>query len=216
MRAEIAGTGLEVSASEAQVKQALGQLRTAEANLEKTIFRSPISGTLNQLAVEVGDFVNMFETIARVANNDALEVTAFVNESERNRIAVGDGVVIAGKYDGVITNIAPTVDPVTRKVEVQIGTETTELTNGDSVSITLNGSTSAIDEIVIPITALKVETDRIVVFTVSNENTLIANEVSEGPIVGSSIVIRNGLTPDMEIVLDARGRNEGDKVSLGQ
>jgi hypothetical protein len=32
--------------------------------------------------------------------------------------------------------------------------------------------------------------------------------------VGGSIVIKGGITPDLEIVLDARGLNEGDVVEI--
>ncbi len=69
-------------------------------------------------------------------------------------------------------------------------------------------------EVIIPITALKVETDRIVVFTVSDEGRLVAHPVTEGPLLGSNILIKEGVTSDMEIVIDARGLNEGDEVEI--
>lgn len=213
-RAQIAGTSGDISSANAQVKQALGALRGAQAALERTIFRTPIAGTVNQLYIDTGDYLSTFAPVAQVANNNALEITAYVTESERNRLAVGSPVRISNKYDGVITNIAPAVDPLTKKVEVHIGTEATELTNGDTVRIALTGTQSELSEIRIPITALKVETDRIVVFTVLSDSTLEAHPVMEGPIVGNTIVIKEGLTPDMVIVLDARGLNEGDSVLI--
>jgi hypothetical protein len=49
---------------------------------------------------------------------------------------------------------------------------------------------------------------------VSPTNTLISHKVDIGSIVGEKIIITNGITPTMEIVLDARGLQEGDVVTI--
>jgi multidrug efflux pump subunit AcrA (membrane-fusion protein) len=139
-----------------------------------------------------------------------------VSESDRNRIAVGDTVRIDGETAGTITNIAPAIDPSTKKIEVKIATEGESLSNGDTVRVTIdtNGSLENITDIIIPIAALKVETNRVVVFTLSDTNILIAHEVETGPLIGNSIVIESGVTADMTIVTDARGLSEGDTVGV--
>ena len=124
-RSEIAASGSTASASDAQVKQALGALRAAQANLAKTILRTPISGTVNSLSVRAGDFVSNQTVVARVANNNALEILAYVGEKERDAFAVGETVTIDGTMEGVITAIAPAVDANTGKTEIRIGTEAT-------------------------------------------------------------------------------------------
>lgn len=215
-RAELGGSATELSSANAQVKQALGSLRAAQANLAKTIIRTPIGGTVNALPVRVGDYIGSFAHIATVANNDALYVTTFVSAVDRDRIAVGETVRIDGRATGTITNIAPAVDPDTKKIEVQIATDSEVLANGDTVRVLIdtNGSIENITDIVIPIAALKVLTDRVVVFTLSPEDRLIAHEVETGPLVGNSIVIESGVTPEMMLVTDARGLNEGDVVAV--
>lgn len=218
-RAEISGTGGEVSVADANVKQALGALRAAQANYNRTILRSPIAGVVQTLAVKQGDYIGALTTAATVANQDALLITTFVSESERDRIEVGSTVAIEGGASGTITAIAPSVDPATGKIEVRIQSESTELQNGDVVDVAIETPDRPLEEraddpIIIPITALKVETDRIIVFTVNDDGVLVAHEVTEGPILGSSIMIETGVTPDMEIVTDARGLNEGDRVTV--
>lgn len=218
-RAEISGTGGEVSVADANVKQALGALRAAQANYNRTILRSPIAGVVQTLAVKQGDYIGALTTAATVANQDALLITTFVSESERDRIEVGSTVAIEGGASGTITAIAPSVDPATGKIEVRIQSESTELQNGDVVDVAIETPDRPLEEraddpIIIPITALKVETDRIIVFTVNDDGVLVAHEVTEGPILGSSIMIESGVTPDMEIVTDARGLNEGDRVTV--
>lgn len=218
-QAQIAGSSNAPSASSAQLKSALGSLRAAQANYEKTLVRTPISGVVNVLNLKAGDHTGPSELAAVVANNNALEITAHVNESESDRLSIGQEVLIKGNITGSITNISPAIDALTGKVEIKVQTESTELKNGDTVSITITQSERAdetVTDIILPITALKVETDRIVVFTVDENNKLIAHEVVEGPLVGSNIIIKEGVTSDMRIVVDARGLNEGDQVEVAQ
>jgi HlyD family secretion protein len=218
LRAQIASANGTVSAASAQVKQALGSLRAAQANYAKTIIRTPIAGAVNSVDIAAGDYVNAFTSVATIANNNALKITAHVNETERAGLQAGQEVLIEGGITGRIARVAPAVDPQTGKAQIEIQTESSELTNGDTVSISITESAKraaekpAATDIIIPISALKVETDRIVIFTVSGEGRLIAHEITEGPLLGNSIIVRSGLTPDMEIVLDARGLNEGDEV----
>lgn len=218
-RARISGSGGSVSAADASVKQALGSLRAAQANYNKTILRSPITGVVQSLPVRTGDHIGAFTTVASVANPDALLITTYVSARERDRINVGDDVSIEGVSTGRITAIAPGIDPTTGKIEVQIQSESTELASGDTVEVMIEATTPTEDvvtdkPIAIPITALKVETDRMVVFTVGDDGVLVAHEVTDGPLLGDAIVITDGITPDMKIVTDARGLNEGDPVTV--
>lgn len=215
-RATISGTTGEQSSANAAVKQALGALRGAEANLEKTLFRAPITGNINVLDIKVGDFVSSFTPVAQITNDSGFEVKTSVSESERARIQVGDRVQVDG-VEGVVTALAPAVNPTTKKVEVRIAVDGSDLKSGDTVRVVIptdTTTTNASDtRITVPVPALKVETDRIIVFTVEN-NQLVAHEITEGPLVGSNIIILDGLTPDMVIVTDARGLNEGDQVKV--
>lgn len=214
-KAEIGGSGNVVSSADAQVKQALGSLRAAQANLAKTILRSPIRGTVNTLSVDTGDFVGGFTPIAEVANNDALIITTFVGESDRNRIAVNDTVMIEGGISGIVVSIAPAVDAATKKIEVRIAADSQTLKSGDTVSITLENSSPDPENtgttFFVPITSVKfTETDGIV-FSV-DDNTLVSHPVEIGEVRGSYVEILSGISADTEIVIDARGRAAGQKV----
>jgi len=219
---ELAGSGNTISSADGGIKQALGVLRSAQANYAKTIITTPIAGTVNAISIKSGDYVGNLSPIAVVANNNALEITAFISESERNRVAVGSNVIIEEKFEGTVSNISPAINPSTKKVEIKIQTTATELSNGDTVRLSISSESDqevpadTATDIIVPITALKVETDRIVIFTVSSEGILEAHTVSEGPLLGSSIIINSGVTSDMEIVIDARGLNEGDQVLVAE
>ncbi len=217
-QAKLGGTNVDNSVANAQIKQALGALRAAQANLAKTIVTSPIAGTVNSLNVSVGDFVGAMAPVAKVANNNALEVTVFVGDSDREAITVGSPVTIDGKYPGVVTHIGAGIDAVTQKTEVKVATETTELTNGTTVSVALQ--TTASDEvkttiITLPITAVKFSAENGSVLTVVDEH-IVEHAVEVGQVRGSQVEIISGVTPDMAIIVDTRGLTSGAKVEVKQ
>lgn len=206
-----------VSASSASVKQAQGAYNAAVAMLEKTIIRSPISGTLNHFTVKLGDTVAPQQEVAIVSQNGALEAVLYVSEKDKDRIRVGQKVKFENSSEGTITKIAPALDPVTRRIEVRIGLPTgAAFTNGQSVRVELvkdpNAKTVS-GPIAIPITALKVEANRTIVYTVQN-GTLVAKEITIGKLSGASVEVMTGLTLEDEIVLDARGLKERQEVTV--
>lgn len=209
-----------VTSSEASIKQAEGSYNAALANLEKTRIRAPISGTLNNFDIKLGDTVSQGQQIAVISNNGALEVVASITEDDRSRAAVGAKVGIEGGFSGTITRIAPALDPVTRKIEIRIGLPADALkalTNGESVRVELmqtSSETKIAGPLRIPIAALKMESDREVVFAVDAQSKIVALPVTIGKLSGGFIEISEGLAAETEIIADARGLKEGDQVSV--
>lgn len=212
-RAQLASSGGATSAADAQVKQALGMLRAAQANLAKTILRSPISGTVNSLSIKVGDFINSFSLVAVVANNSALEIVTYVSEAERNLIAIGDTVTIEESYQGTVTQIAPAVDKDTRKIEVRIATESNDIVNGDTVRIVKSTADEDVtpDKIEVPLSAIKFDVENGFVFKV-DDSKLVAQPVKLGVVRGNSVTVVEGLTTTDKIVEDARGLSSGTEI----
>jgi RND family efflux transporter MFP subunit len=216
-RADISTTVSSVPAADAQIKQALGSLQSAQANFAKTVLRTPISGTINSLNIKSGDFVSSFQSVAEVANNNALEIVAFVSDKERDILAVGDTVLIENQYEGRISQIAPAIDRATRKTEVRITTENTNIKNGETVNITKEvAATSTVTTVVnIPLTAVKFEIEDGFVFNVV-DGKLVQNPVTLGTIRGNSVTITDGLSATDTFVVDARGLLPGSEVTVTQ
>lgn len=217
----------DIRVSEARVTQARGSLANAYASLENTLVRTPISGTVSTLNANLGDFLSPSEVVAVVANEGALEIEAFVSDVARSRITVGMPAKINGTLDGTVTSVSPGLDPVTKKSRITVGiTGEANLANGSFVEVALQdqesstdvalATTTASSEIRIPISAIKVLPRGFAVFIVSSEGVLQAQPIKEGPIVGSKMIIPEGLTPDMRIVTDVRGLSEGDVVTIRQ
>jgi multidrug efflux pump subunit AcrA (membrane-fusion protein) len=221
-QAELSGTGGDVSLADAQVKQALGALRAAQASYAKTIIRTPIAGVINTLEVKAGDYVGQGVPAATIANNQALEITTFVGEQDLNTIATGDEVLIEGVHQGRITAIAPAVNPATQKVEVKIQTESTEIANGDTVRIALTGAsapetTAATSSqpiptaLYVPLTSVKFTATDGVMFTVA-DGVLVSHPVTLGRVSGDTIEIVAGIDTTTVFVIDARGLSDGQRV----
>ena len=91
------------------------------------------------------------------------------------------------------------------------------LTDGETVTVSLTRSSAPASaavskNIIIPIAAAKITPQGPVVFTVSASSTLISSPITLGTIFGDQVTVLSGLTPQMEIVTDARGLTDGQTV----
>lgn len=208
--------------TDATVKQALGSLRLAQAALERTRVRAPIAGTVNFLPLRVGDYVAQGTHSATVARNEALEIVAFVSEDTREALATGDKVVIDGVTDGVITSIAPALDPVTKRIEVRVSVNADlELTNGASVRVEIpslkkDGESVAAGPLTLPLSSVKLRSDDRVVFGLNEAGRLVAYLVETGDVHGDRIEITTDLPLALSIITDARGLSEGQEVRVAE
>ena len=180
----------DILVAEATLKQAQGALKQAQAGLEKTIVRSPITGTINNMDIEKGDFVSAFESVVVVSNSDALEITTFITEDDVDSIKTGAKVLIEGKFGGVVSEVAPTLDKKTKKIEIKIAIADSEASfiEGESVELEIERSfviNESEKEIIVPISALKITTNGVFVLTLSDKNTIVSNPVSINKISGN-------------------------------
>ncbi len=136
-------------------------------------------------------------------------------------------VSVEGDHAGIITAVAPALDPTTKQIEVHIAVDASpDLVNGLSVRITLPdavgepavaataSSTPATSTVLLPLTAVKLLPDSRAVFTVGEDGRIVAHAVTIGDVVGDRIEVTSGVSSDMRIVTDVRGLSEGQKVSI--
>ena len=220
------GTENDIAAAQANVKSALGALNAAQANLEKTVVRSPISGLIVSLPVRQGDYVSAFSPVASVSNPGALQIEAYVTPDDAKTLTIGGKARIDDVADGVIVFVAPAIDPSNGKIQVKIGISGSAdaLTDGETVSVSLsrsassssaNGATSAPGNPVIPIIAAKITPEGPVIFTVES-SALVSHPITLGIILGDRVTVVSGLSPEMAIVTDARGLSNGQTVVVDE
>lgn len=217
-RARLAGSSNQPSLAQAQVKQALGGLQSAQSNLAKTIIRTPISGTVATLSVKTGDFVNAYQPVAIVTNASGYEIVAFVGDADAELVRVGEEVFINDDMTGVVTNFSPTINPDTRKREMRIAVPETSLTAGDTVRIALNREnliSSESNDVYIPINAVRFSGDNAYVFVVE-DNKLVRRDIEVANVSGGLIKVASGIDNNTAIVSDARGKQVDMTVRIAE
>ncbi|MGC8898048.1 MAG: HlyD family secretion protein [Bacteroidota bacterium] len=115
----------EIKARAAQVQQAEAALNLAKIALDQSYITSPISGTITQKLLEVGDFANLGTPVYTVADLKKMKMTVYVTERELARIRLGDSahVVLDGlpdyPFQGRVVYISPTAEFTPKNVQTK-------------------------------------------------------------------------------------------------
>jgi HlyD family secretion protein len=131
-KANLESVRQNVVASRFGVDQSDAVVKEAGANLAKTSIFAPVDGVISKLSIELGDRIlgtsQMAGTeIMRISNLSSMEVSVDVNESDINRVSIGDLADIevdafqGQKFKGEVTEIASSSNIV--------GTSTDQVTN---------------------------------------------------------------------------------------
>jgi HlyD family secretion protein len=124
----------EIDAMRGQVLQAKGMVAYAQTQLENTVIRAPVTGTVLERAVEIGEFVtNMFVGdkgakgyVVSLADLHDLEVELDISQNDFAKLGSKQkGVVTTDaypdrKYDGVIYEISPEANRQKATVQVKV------------------------------------------------------------------------------------------------
>lgn len=113
MRRDVAGAALEL----------------AEANLRRTRIVAPVSGVLNRLPAEIGEYVAPGTPVAQIVDLDTVKIALDVPERDIGYLHVGDEETIVYGIDqpretrGRITYLSELADPVARTTRIEIAVE---------------------------------------------------------------------------------------------
>ena len=206
-----------VLSHQAQIKSARASVAAVQAQISKTIVRSPIAGTIATLTLKAGELVSPGALVASVVNTDGLQVKAFIDSTKRSVIDKGSSVVIEDVYTGVVTNISPSIDPLTKKVEVLIAIDNSQdlpLVVGQFVDVTIEFTETAkeTNSLFLPLQAVRVGQDQASVFLVNEEGMVEDQGVVLGVVIGDQVEVLDGLTDTVEIISSVRGLETGERV----
>jgi HlyD family secretion protein len=124
----------EVAKVEASAAEARAAYAAAEDLLKHSNVTAPFAGTVYQIPVKRGAYVNGGELLVQVANLEKVRVRAFVDEPEIGRLAKGQEVeikwdAIPGRtWDGTLTRVPSAVTMVGTRT---VGEITSEIDNTD-------------------------------------------------------------------------------------
>ena len=102
--------------ADAAYQQAVANLSQARVNLDRTRVVAPVNGYVTNLAVQVGDFVNVGERTISVVNSDSFWIDGYFEETSLEDVRDGDPVTI--KLMGYKEEIHGHVDSLARGITV--------------------------------------------------------------------------------------------------
>ena len=214
-----------LSQAQAQLAAAKASLRSAELNLEWTDVRAPIAGRISDKKVDPGNVVAGggadATLLARIVSIDPIHFVFDVSETDYLRYA-------RLNLSGARQSSRDIANPV--KVKLADETEFTHPGRMDFVDNALNERAATmrgravfentnglfspgmfarlalfggeVESFLIPDLAIVSDQARKIVFTVNNENTVVATPVTLGPIIDGLRVIKSGLQPADRIVIE--------------
>ncbi|MCX7753326.1 MAG: efflux RND transporter periplasmic adaptor subunit [Blastocatellia bacterium] len=223
-----------VALARAEVQQAEAAVRLARAQLEHTLIRAPISGTVLDRYVDVGEMVTIGFTSDRgakqalvsLADLRDLQVELDVSEADIARVELGQSAQIVPdaypqrRYRGVVEYIAPIADrqKATIRVKVKVLDPDEYLRPDMSAKVTFyekgtDGRTTR-PVVLVPQSALFIRDGRTLIFVV-RDGRAVLQSVTAGREEGGYREILNGLQGGERVI--ARGwekLNEGDRVNV--
>ena len=208
---------VDIAGLQASVDEARARVRQLANQREKAFIRAPFDAKIAALPAENGALTSAGTTVASLINEEGLQVSMFVNERERKRIQENDPVTFNdGQSRGVVTHIAPSIDQTSKKIELiaAVDKQIQPLTVGEFVHAEITATdTTKQGEFTIPFRAIKNTSDASYVYTVDNQ-TVKEQKVELGRVIGERVVVKSGLTDDMQIIASVRGLEPGQSVEI--
>ncbi len=110
-------TGTDKEIAKARLQQAQSAASVARTNLDLSVVRAPMDGTVYDFDLKPGSFVNPGDPIAKVGKLDRVRVTVYVDEPDLGKVRKGEVVNITwdglpghqwkGEVDKLPTQIVP-------------------------------------------------------------------------------------------------------------
>jgi cobalt-zinc-cadmium efflux system membrane fusion protein len=226
--AELLQTAAELSSGRAELKvlgmsddaiEKLGRARTL--NSEFHIVAS-IDGTLLERKVTVGQIVQPAETAFMVADLSNVWLVADIPEQRAGKIEIGKMVkaeipaLPGDQVSGRLTFVSAIVDPETRTVRVRMNLPNPQGRYKPAMLATMVLEDAAERKQVIPATAVVREENQDHVFVQTSANTFVLRPVTLGEEWQESRVLKDGVEPGENIVLDGAFHlnNERKRLAL--
>ncbi|MGG1662434.1 efflux RND transporter periplasmic adaptor subunit [Brevibacillus sp. NRS-1366] len=206
----------EVASQQAQINKLQVERGQLEKDRIQSILIAPADGTIIAVASDNGQYVNKGTEILTLANLDNLLIQADINESDVNKLKLGQSATIEGttlgkqKLNAQVTRIAPTATTTqnssgqgekTRvKVTLKPEGELSALKPGFHVDI--NISVEKIDNALqVPIEAVQQDADGSTFVWVAESGVAKKQKIETGTENELFSHIKSGLTGDEQIIL---------------
>lgn len=210
-------TDEQIKTQSAALDQARAAADALRAQFAKTIIVAPIDGKIASLPVRVGELVTVGQSVVSIINTKGLQVKAYISEDDFKRIEDGARVTIESNIEGTLMKVAPSLDTQTKKVEIKVlvvGEGNLIVGQDAKLSIPVKKSVGTTGVYYLPIQNVSIVPGNAYVYTVGTSSRIVAHPVILGDVRGDFIEVKQGITPDMNIVTPVYDLKEGDAVTV--
>jgi len=202
------GTDRDRDQAEADLATTQAAAAAAKARLDRAKIVAPIGGVLDDVPVEMGEYVQPGMTVARIVDIDTVKVVVQMPERDVQYMRTGaEARVIARAKEsevvlsGRITYISELADPRTRSTRMEISVDNGErlLRSGQIVRARLTRRVLK-DVIMVPLAAVIPMEEGKVVYVVNSDKAQ-RREVEIGLIRGREVRILSGLEPGYLLIV---------------
>ncbi|QQL51383.1 efflux RND transporter periplasmic adaptor subunit [Mucilaginibacter ginkgonis] len=215
--------GTEVQFLQAKTTLEASQKALASLRQQAAMYtiKSPISGTVDQMDLKLGQVAQPGQTGIRVVNADQLKVKVDVPESYSGSVGTGNSVkvVVPDANDSLVTKVtfaAKAIDPTSRSFAAEIKLPARASLRPNMTAIIKIADYNKTNAIVVPVKAIQKSEGGDYVFV--NQNGVAKRKnVKVGASYGGKSEIVSGLSAGDQLVTDgASDIEDGDRIKVAQ
>ena len=123
---------LQIAQTEGQIKTAEGQVDSVQAQLNNTIIIAPVSGTLNQKYIEIGEMAAVGKPVVSIVNTKDLKIEIALTEFDVAKVFIGQEAKIKiaaypnEEFIGKVYYASLVADQMSKKFPVKIQLENSD------------------------------------------------------------------------------------------
>lgn len=198
------------------------QLQAAQAYASVALSRTvaPLAGQLEEVTVGVGDYVQAGKILAVLKTNtsDDTRITAHIGAERASHIDIKSEITAKYKDKIIPLEIVHLSQNSTGgesyTLTFSIGKDKLEnINDGSFIEIYLPLQSE--ENILIPLDSVHFSTDKAEVYTLAENMTTKLKTVTLGEVVGSYIVVTDGLEKNAKIIMD-RNITDGEKIKISK
>ncbi len=215
------GTEVQFLQAQTALQSSLKQVDVLRQQANMYRITSPISGTVDQMDLKLGQVAQPGASGIRVVNADMLKIKADVPESYAGKVHQGDNVLVSvpDANDSVTTKIsfaAKVIDAASRSFGVEIKLPQRSTLRPNMTAVLKIADYSKPNALVVPVNAIQRSEAGDYVFV--NENGIAKRKnVKLGATYSGKTEVLSGLTAGEQLVTEGAGDIEdGDKIKVVQ
>ena len=214
-------TRSQIDDTKAHLENTKAAMDNASLALSRCAIKAPISGLINNMFIEKGQYMNVADPVAEILQMEKVKVTVGIPESDVDAVRnLTDFDVKLDELNGKVFKakkhfISRTADAQARlyKLELALDNQSNEILPDMFARVEIVKK-ELLESLAMPLYSVITRNDEKIVYIV-NDSFAHMRKVTIGMLDGWKVQIKSGLKPgEKVIVIGHRSVNDGDKVNV--